>query len=374
MYLHALANVTPAQQLTQRECWEILRRARATRRLQARSRAVLEKILTGDNGIETRHFALPDLEGIFDLDAEALNAAFEREAPALGERALRAALAQAGLAAGDLDALVVCTCTGYLCPGLSSFVSERVGLRSDVFMQDIVGQGCGAAIPSLRSVSHVLAARPGARVACLAVEICSAAFYLDDDPGVLVSLCLFGDGASASIWNGHPGPTGLRCADFDTLHQPAGRECLRFENRGGKLRNKLDKTVPARAAAAVRELFGRLAAGQNGGAPVDGRAGIGRVLTHAGGKKVLEALAGALDGRFPLTESAAVLRRCGNMSSPSVLFALGEYLQRGARGEGDSAAAEVSSPTAANGEDLWLTSFGAGFTCHALRLTRAEPA
>ncbi len=349
MFLHALANVVPEQRLTQRECWEILRRSPAARKLRPGSRKLLEKILTGDNGIATRQFAVNDLDRIFDLDAESLNHAFEREAPALGERALRAALTEAGLAPGDLDALVMCTCTGYLCPGLSSFVAERAGVRPDAFLQDIVGQGCGAAIPSLRSVSHLLAARPGARVAFIAVEICSAAFYLDDDPGVLVSLCLFADGASASIWNGHPGPTRLRCADFDTLHIPADRESIRFENRGGKLRNKLDKTVPERAAVAVRELFAR----QNGTAER-----IGHVLAHAGGKKVLEAVGGALAGRFALAESAEVLRRCGNMSSPSVMFALGEHLRRPAA-PGQSAA-----------EDLWLTSFGAGFSAHSCRLTR----
>jgi predicted naringenin-chalcone synthase len=112
MFLHALANVVPEQRLTQRECWEILRRSKATGRLRQGSRALLEKILKGDNGIETRHFAVTDLENIFDYDAETLNQAFEREAPVLGEKALRAALAQAGLAANELDALVVCTCTG----------------------------------------------------------------------------------------------------------------------------------------------------------------------------------------------------------------------------------------------------------------------
>jgi predicted naringenin-chalcone synthase len=352
MYLHALANTVPTQRLTQRECWDILRRSRAARRLQPASRALLRKILTSDSGIDARHFALGDLDSIFDLDAESLNRAFEREAPALGERALRAAIAEARLAPGELDALVVCTCTGYLCPGLSSFIAERAGLRPDAYLQDLVGQGCGAAIPALRSASHFLAAHPGARVACLAVEICSAAFYLDDDPGVLVSLCLFADGASASIWNGRPGPTALRCDGFDTLHLPADRECLRFENCGGKLRNKLDKTVPARAAAAVRDLFDR----QNGGAER-----VGRVLAHAGGKKVLESIGAAFEGRFALEESTSVLRHYGNMSSPSVLFALGEHLRK--------------SPATVNGaNDLWLTSFGAGFSAHACRLTRAAPA
>ncbi len=352
MYLHALANVVPDQRLTQRECWEILRRSPAARRLKASSRKLLEKVLTGDSGIDTRHFAVGDLERIFDLDAESLNHAFEREAPALGERALRAALTEARLAPGDLDALVMCTCTGYLCPGLSSFVAERVGLKPDAFLQDIVGQGCGAAIPSLRGASHLISARPGARVALVAVEICSAAFYLDDDPGVLISLCLFADGASASIWNGHPGPTQLRCDNFDTLHLPADRESIRFENRGGKLRNKLDKTVPERAAVAVRALYDR----QNGTAEK-----IGRVLAHAGGKKVLEAVGAALDDRFALAESTEVLRRCGNMSSPSVLFALGEHLKN------------PSAPAERDGaEDLWLTSFGAGFSAHSCRLTHGS--
>jgi alkylresorcinol/alkylpyrone synthase len=326
------------------------------RKLRPGSRALLEKILVGDSGIATRHFAVGDLDKIFDLDAEALNRAFEREAPALAERALRAALTEANLAPTELDALIICTCTGYLCPGLSSFVAERTGLRPDIFLQDNVGQGCGAAIPSLRSASHLLAARPTARVACIAVEICSAAFYLDDDPGVLVSLCLFGDGASASIWSAQPGPTRLRCDGFDTLHLPADRECLRFENRGGKLRNRLGKTVPDCAARAVRALYDR----QNGAAEK-----IGLVLAHAGGKKVLEAVGTALEGKFALAESAAVLRQHGNMSSPSVLFALGEHLRK-----------NPSPPSLTPGEstapDLWLTAFGAGFSAHSCRLTRGS--
>jgi len=151
-------------------------------------------------------------------------------------------------------------------------------------------------------------------------------------------------------------PTRWRCDNFESVHVPANRECLRFENSGGKLRNKLDKTVPGHAARTVRELFDR----QNGTA-----ASIGRVLSHSGGQKVLQAIGTALDGRFPLEESTAVLRRYGNMSSPSVLFALGEYLNNA--GENP---APLLNPEAS---DLWLTSFGAGFSCHACRLTTAEP-
>ena len=58
----------------------------------------------------------------------------------------------------DLDALIICTCTGYLCPGVTSYVSEQLGLRTDAYLQDLVGLGCGAAHAGAANsvpISHV---------------------------------------------------------------------------------------------------------------------------------------------------------------------------------------------------------------------------
>ena len=341
MYLQSLVNVVPERAFSQRECWDIFINSETPKRLKNRSVAIIRKILLGDNGIARRHFALQQLEKLFELDAESLNRAFEIEAPALARRAIEGAMDQASLQPENLDALFVCTCTGYICPGISSHVAEQIGMRPDVYLQDLVGLGCGAAIPTLRSASHFLSAQPEARVAVIAVEICSAAFYLDDDPGVLVSACLFGDGASASIWSMERETTGLYCEGFDTLHMPENRELLRFENRQGKLRNRLHKSVPEKAAEAVRCLFDR----QNG-APID------QVISHTGGRDVIQAIEAALPG-IVLEESAKVLKNNGNMSSPSVLFALKEYLDH----------RNVEN-------DLWLTAFGAGFSCHSCRISR----
>jgi alkylresorcinol/alkylpyrone synthase len=315
MFLHALATAVPPRSLSQGECWELIERSPARGRLHRRSRLILHNMLRGDHGIARRHFAIGELDRIFDLTADELNAAFRVEAPRLAGQALAAALRQANATAGQIDALLICTCTGYLCPGVTSYVAEALGLRSDAYLQDLVGLGCGAAIPALRSASHLLAARPDATVACVAVEICSAAFYLDDDPGVLISACLFGDGAAATIWRGRPGPSGLRAFDFNTLHQPADRNRLRFEMREGKLRNLLHRTVPELAAGAVSRLWG-----QRGARPVS------RVVSHGGGVDVLAALAAAVPG-YSLDASATVLRNYGNLSSPFVLFALEETLR-----------------------------------------------
>lgn len=341
MYLHALATAVPPRSFTPADCWELAQRSPLRERLKKRSMLILQTILKSDHGIAARQFALPDLDRVFDLSPDELNLAFRREAPELAGRALTAALAQAGLRAEELDALLVCTCTGYLCPGVSSYVAEQLGLRSNAYLQDLVGLGCGAAIPTLRSASHVLAAHPEAKVACVAVEICSAAFYVDDDPGVLISACLFGDGAAATIWRSTPAATPLRAFGFETLHDPVNRDKLRFEQRQGKLRNLLHRSVPELAADAVGRLW------QN-----RGERPVARVVSHGGGRDVIEALAPVV-APHSLGPTTQVLRDHGNMSSPSVLFALEHTLRETSPGpEGD----------------FWLVSFGAGFSAHACRI------
>lgn len=347
MYLLSLETADPATFYTQQECHDIFSRSKARKRMKARSVTIMEKVLLRNNGIHTRGFSYPDIETIFDAGPGKLNKVFEQQAPALGTRALDKALRSAGLKADELDGLIVCTCTGYLCPGLSSFIAEQAGLREDCELTDLVGMGCGAAIPSLRQASHLLAARPDSRIAVIAVEICSAAFYLDDDPGVIISACLFGDGAAATIWSGtRPSGGAWQASHFASLHLPAKRQLLRFENADGALRNRLHRCVPEEAAKAVKAVFTQSIAA---GMPQDDAI----LLPHTGGRDVLDELEAAFPGRaFP--ESRAVLLEHGNMSSPSVLYVLDHTI----RNSGQTAA------------PLWLTGFGAGFTAYGVRLVR----
>lgn len=124
MYLHALATALPPATFTQAECWDIVQRSEVRQRLNRRSLLTLRAILRHDSGISTRHFAMLDIERVFSLTPDELNEAFRLEAPRLAARALASALTQAGLVAGQLDALLICTCTGYLCPGVTSYVAE----------------------------------------------------------------------------------------------------------------------------------------------------------------------------------------------------------------------------------------------------------
>ncbi|NBB79725.1 MAG: stilbene synthase [Verrucomicrobia bacterium] len=341
MYLQSISHAVPRQSFTQDQCWEALQGARVFKELKTRSKQLLEKILLGRNGIEKRHFATDRIEDLFSRDADSLNKSFEAEAPKLAEAALGKALARAGISADELDALFICTCSGYLCPGVSSYVAEHMALPRHCYLQDIVGLGCGAGIPTLRSAQGFLATHPEATVACIAVEVCSAAFYIDDDPGVLISASLFGDAASASIWTGQANNACYRIDQFDTIHVPESREALRFTNRGGKLRNQLHRSVPEVAALAVKELQQRAQLPSHT-----------KIAAHVGGRDVLIALESAL-GCPRLDASWEALAQYGNTSSPSVLIAAEKIL--------------MDEPCA---EHIWLASFGAGFAAHACRLSR----
>ncbi len=335
MLLQSIAHALPQASLTQEDTLRVFRGSRPWGSLRQRSRDIVERVLGGESGIEKRHFCFSDPDRLFASDPGELNRNYEAAAPALAAAALANAMARAGVKPAEIDALFLCSCTGYLCPGPSSYVAEIAGLRTDAVLHDLVGLGCGAAIPAMRAASHFLAAEPGATAAVIAVEVCSAAFFLNDDPGVLVSLCLFGDGASASIWKGRG--KGLKASGFRSVHHPEHRERIRFVNSGGKLCNQLHRSVPGLAAQAVCGLHA-----SSGADP-------GYVIAHSGGRDVISALREALP-HAPLEETSSVLRDCGNMSSPSVLFSLERAVEAGATGP------------------FWLTAFGAGFSAHSCRL------
>jgi len=261
--------------------------------------------------------------------------------------------------AAEVDYVAVTTCTGYLCPGLTSYVAEQCGLRHDICRVDIVGMGCGAAIPAIEQAAQFLAAHPGATAAVISTEICSAAIFIGDAPDLVVSNSIFGDGSAAAVLRGPAQAPGARKGParaahpywpefvaFKSLLVPEWREGLRFRTEGGRLRNVLSREVPARAGEACRRLAADLLAA-HGLAPGD----IAHWVVHAGGRTVVDAVQSALALEDAHVASArAVLRQHGNMSSPTVLFALDEERRSLAPQPGDLGV---------------MLAFGAGFAAHA---------
>jgi len=349
MYFSGLGTATPTTRYTKGECLAAFQRSDWFGRLDARSHLIARTVLQRDNGIETRRLALDSLAEGFEIDPDTLARRFLAHAPALATRAAERALGAAALGAEQIDAVVVSTCTGYLCPGLTGYVIERLGLRADVQAYDLVGHGCAAALPNLQLASTLLSSERCEHVLSVCVEVSSAAMYLDDDPGVLISACLFGDGAGAAVLSRSPRAAGRRVEWLGgaSLIVPAEREALMFEQRGGMLRNILTRAVPALAAEyAARVLLTTL---QRTGLTADD---VAVWIMHAGGRDVLLAMEKRLDlDADALRYSAAMLREYGNLSSAFVFFVL-----------------EAALADDAPGGHWWLSSFGAGFSCYGAML------
>jgi predicted naringenin-chalcone synthase len=349
MFLLSLGVSNPPNRFSQPECWNAFQASQSWTALRPRSKAILRKVLNNAEGVRQRYLALDDLSEAFEIDPDTMHKRFTLWAPKLAALAAQKAMDEAGLDPGRIDGLIVSSHTGYLCPGLTSYVSELLQLRNDTYLLDLVGQGCGAALPSLRAASALLDSGQCGAVLSICVEVCTAAFYLDDDPGVLISACLFGDGAAAAILTQDPAP-GRRRIEWllgETQSSPKERDCLRFQHRGGLLRSALSPRVPEIVATHVEAVLGQVLK-RHGATQTD----ISAWVLHAGGNQVLK----ALRRRLGLTEkdtavSAAILKDYGNMSSPFVLFVLKEQLAQDPQG------------------GLWfLASFGAGFSAHGALL------
>ena len=349
MYFSGIGTATPVNRYTKLECLDAFQKSNWYEKLDIRSHFILRNVLQRDNGIESRRLAINSLDEVFNIDPNTLWLRFLNNAPVLAAEAAERALNNAYLKPSDIGAVVVSTCTGYLCPGLSGHVIERLGLRFDVQGFDLVGHGCAAALPNLQLCRSLLASNTYEHVLSICVEVSSAAMYLDNDPGVLISACLFGDGAGAAVLSRNPDSSEccIEWIDSASLIDPTQRKALMFEHRDGMLRNILTQSVPYLAAKYAYQVLNTVLERSNLCTN-----DINEWILHAGGRDVLI----ELEKAFKLEShnfrySAAMLKEYGNLSSAFVYFVL-----------------EAAIIDEAPEGWWWLSSFGAGFSCHGALL------
>jgi alkylresorcinol/alkylpyrone synthase len=313
--------------------------------LEPEERELYRRILL-DGHIHGRYVSLDAHEEALETDPDRLNARFLKFGTRIASDAARQAMKQAQCKPEEIGGLVVNTCTGYLCPGLSSYVSQELGLPSAVKVLDVMGMGCGAALPNMECAVGMLAMGAKKYILSISVEICSATLFMGPEPDLVVSNCIFGDGASAALLNlssNGTAPKLLRLLDFESGIQPNYREQLRYRSEQGRLRNVLSKRVPVLGSAAILQVVLRLLA-RNSLSSQD----INWWAVHAGGISVLQQVGKKLElNRESLRFSYEVFRDFGNMSSPTVMFVLKRILEEGKPREGDKGL---------------ILSFGAGFT------------
>lgn len=345
-YIGSIAVATPPCTLQQSETEQIIQQ-HYKGRLNSRSLSLI-KTLFAHPSIKRRSFALDRPEILVDEDLDARIKRFTHWSIELSSQAIKQALEQAETDIADIEALVVNTCTGYICPGISTYLIEKLGLARNIRVYDLVGSGCGGAIPNLEIAESLLKRNGGGPVLSVSVEICTATYQMENDLSLLLSNTLFGDGAAAAVlWSK---PQGYELVVSSSRYAPEQRESIRYIHKKGQLHNQLSLKLPDLVRKAAAQVVADVLETQSL-KPKD----IRHWALHSGGEKIIKAVQEEIGlSEEQVSATRRVLADYGNMSSPTVWFVLREIEQQGI----------------APGEWCIMVSFGAGLSAHAFLLKK----
>ncbi|OGS45251.1 MAG: polyketide synthase [Elusimicrobia bacterium RIFOXYD2_FULL_34_15] len=344
VHIASIATVVPSFSASQQEA-EMFVNKNYKDKLNSRAFSILHRALN-HSSIQKRHYNLDNLEILLNENADAKIKRFTNSSIELSSKAIKEALLKAGVSVQDVTGLVVNTCTGYICPGISTYLIENLGLGHDIQTYDLVGSGCGGAIPNLTVAEALLRELPDNIVLSVSVEICSSTFQMTNDPSQLISDCIFGDGASAAVlWNR---PEGIQLVASKSNYIPEYREDIRFIHKDGQLHNQLSSRLPSLTGKAANELIENILEKYE-----LEKEDINHWAFHPGGENVINSLRDEVSlSDEQLRHTRSVLSKYGNMSSPTVMFVLKEILDKGVN----------------PGDWLVAASYGAGFSAHAYLL------
>jgi predicted naringenin-chalcone synthase len=344
-YVASIACVVPPYYADQKFAAELMKKL-FRQKLTARSMGLIRATFSHPS-IRKRHFALDDPACVVDESPDQRIARFTEKSVELSAQAVTTALEQVGVSVQDVTGLVVNTCTGYICPGISTYLIERLGLPRTTKVYDLVGSGCGGAIPNLQVAESLLKANGGI-VVSVSVEICSSVFQMDNDLSLILSNALFADGAAAAVlWDK---PEGFELVASAGRYVPEQRDDIRFVHKNGQLHNQLSTGLPELVKKAAAEVVDDLISSQG-----LKTADITHWAFHTGGEKIINAVQDGIGvPEEQLRATRTVLAEYGNMSSPTVWFVLEEILRNG-----------VSA-----GDTCVMVAYGAGLSAHAFLLRK----
>lgn len=275
------------------------------------------------NGESARQTFFPPAESNHDQGPKlsARMHLYESSAGRLACEAAQQALDTAQIRAHDVTHLISVSCTGFAAPGFDIELCQRLPLPDAIARTHIGFMGCHAMLNALRVAKAFVSADENAVVMICAVELCSLHQQYGAGADRIVSNALFGDGAAAMICR-RGGLTGasrpwqhVACAS-KIISGTNDQMTWKLGDHGFQM--SLSAEVPNWIQRKLRDWLVPWLAQQGFGLD-----GIGQWAVHPGGPRILDAIETSLElDDEALAASREVLRRYGNMSSPTVAFVL----------------------------------------------------
>lgn len=231
----------------------------------------------------------------------------------------------------EIDAIFYISSSGIATPSIEARIMNKLAFSEHTKRIPIWGLGCAGGASGLSRAYEYCLAYPEAKVLVLAVELCSLNFQKGDrSKSNLIAASLFADGAACVLLVGDKADK----ASYQKLSYVPSITCVQstllqdsLDVMGWDVKNEgmhvvFSKDIPSLIKRWLRpnvdKFLESCGIGMND---------ISHFIAHPGGKKVIDAYAAALNFEAEMTRiPLEVLKQFGNMSSPTVLYVLKQFM------------------------------------------------
>lgn len=323
-YITAIGTATPPHQFSQSAIADFMVRAMQLDDVEAKKLRALYRA----TGIESRYSVLSDYgkNGGYEFYANSQDLTplpstkkrlelFRKHAVELSCEAAFKALHS--VRPENITHLIVVSCTGLYAPGLDIDLIKELGLRHDVQRTCVNFMGCYAAFNALKLADSFCGNDPDSKVLIICTELCSLHFQNVNTQDNMLANALFGDGSASVVVEGRPRKgLNLKPEMFRCDLAMNGVDDMAWSVGDVGFEMKLSAYVPDIIQNGIRQLTEKL---------VHDISDVTYFAIHPGGKRILEVIEKELGlSKDQNTYAYQVLRKYGNMSSPTVVFVLNE--------------------------------------------------
>jgi prepilin-type processing-associated H-X9-DG protein len=249
---------------------------------------------------------------------------FRGEAVGLSVEAVKNCLYNNPVSVSEITHLIVVSCTGMYAPGLDIDLVKELGLRSSIKRTAINFMGCYAAFNAIKVADSFCNTGDDVKALVVCTELCSLHFQKENTEDNWLANALFADGSAALLVESTSQcKIKLRPISFYCDLATHAEKDMTWGIGDFGFEMKLSTYVPEVIRKGIRQLKEKLFLNVS-----ENHSEVSFFAIHPGGKKILEVIQTELDLSIDMTKySYEILRRYGNMSSPTVLFVLGEIIK-----------------------------------------------
>lgn len=280
-----------------------------------------------NSSILNRHISIPVEWLAKEHSFKERNEIFRETAVKLSENAINECLGKINAEYEDINNIIFITSTGVTTPTIDALLFNKLKLDKHINRTPIWGLGCAGGASGVSRAMDYCKANSSHNTLVLAVELCSLTFQKNDlSKSNIIASSLFSDGCAAAFICGenskyYNSNGACLISSLSTIYKDSldimGWEII---NEGFKV--VFSRDIPVIVKEYVKpnieeliEIYGLRISD------------IKHFVTHPGGLKVINAYEEALNLQNGYLEnSRKVLREHGNMSSPSVLYVMKEFL------------------------------------------------